>query len=471
MVDYRKTSGGIHKQAESHHEWSVILVEHLFPGKKATARFILLDGNYHDWAAQTVDTSPPMVVFNEDEDITIVDHNDCTCALKDEILKVTFNSDVGAFIPVGSSGLVRQAIVDDTIDYGDSGDVFLARCGTQITPTATVTAHNCHNDSESDVAAGSKVVIAYIQGFTDNTVYRQGAWQIVSSIGGGEFIVFQAPRGGIEAAGVGVGNSQFNSATCKVLDVSSNGFYSDSGTTETIYNMSRYKSWMGKNSQASYDRVGIARKIGSIWVAEPDDEYHLAHAWQGPSGSFNPATTLIYDKNLPLVYNGTYLRFDGSTVSGNLQDTSSVIHIDWQQELVVTYTTTADCQLYFYLTFLFGGVVCDSRFYAISKPVSTNSNLVHSYRFGGHFFRNVTSSTNLQPTIRFSCWGVDRGSMTIVMYNSDFTLWNYGSSYGTHTNPGGGSGGSGTASFIGLADNIAEDDNTISASGVVVAPA
>lgn len=181
MKDYRNTSGGIHKQAESHHEWSVIMVEHLFPGKKATARFIMLEGNYHDWAAQDADTSPPMAVFNEDEDITIVDHNDCTCALKDEILKVTFNSDVGAFIPVGSSGLVRQAIVDDTIDYGDSGDVFLARCGTQITPTATVTAHNCHNDSESDVAAGSKVVIAYIQGFTDNTVYRQGAWQIINS--------------------------------------------------------------------------------------------------------------------------------------------------------------------------------------------------------------------------------------------------------------------------------------------------
>ncbi len=259
MADYRKTSGGIHKQAESHHEWSVILVENLLPGKKATARFILLDGNYHDWAAQDADTSPPMVVFNEDEDITVVDHNDCTCALTDEILKVTFNSDVGAFVPVGSSGLVRQAIVDDTIDYGDSGDVFLARCGTQISPTVTVTAHNCHNDSGSAVSASSKVIIAYIQGFEDNTVYRAGNWHIISEVP--RKVLIKAPTGGIpQRVGTLMG-----SASCDVYAASSSGVISDTTENITVWN------WGTTAACANGDRYGWAEYRHPLWWVVSED--------------------------------------------------------------------------------------------------------------------------------------------------------------------------------------------------------
>lgn len=343
-----------------------------------------------------------------------------------------------------------------------SADCVLSRRWGSGTKTLTDTTQKVkvYNLKTTAISAGEK------------TLAHRDAWGDfwVSEPTSSQILTFRAPRGGIPAAGSGGGFNTWGSATCDVLNVNSSGTVSSAGTTATVYNASRYRSYLGRNDMQTWDRVGIARKVGDIWVADPDDEWNMAFSQAASSGWawFNPVTT-PKDQYFTEIKNRTFLRFDNTTVNGNKQDAATEIFVRWNANFRVKYTSTSDCYCSASIAFYLGSTLVDIDRLTFCKPASTNNNLEHSHSFTSQFRFDVSTSQNLQPKITIFNGAATYGSFEMTFHYSSFTLFQGGFPGSDYTGYSYGV-GSGTSGGGGGTSLIVLGDTSVTSSGLSVAP-
>jgi len=155
--------------------------------------------------------------FDEsDKSITITDTHSNNCLLPGELAWVRYDEDAGSFVPIGSTGLVRQAISEEeqvpgmvTLILESSKDSTSKE--DEETPETTspeedeeTSENTIIAESENGIQRGTKLLVIYMLGSieVEQSVHKTGCWLVVNNSPRLQFA--QAPEGGLPARQGGI---------------------------------------------------------------------------------------------------------------------------------------------------------------------------------------------------------------------------------------------------------------------------
>lgn len=168
MQNNRKSAPSQTKRARQTDPIQVIIKTVVLPGQSGTAD---LAWGFNDGST---DSETVYRTFDDsDKSITISDTHSNNCLLPGELAWVRYDEDAGSFVPIGSTGLVREAC-----SIEKSTDNYAKFEFEQIDQEVTV-------KSFYPVSKGRVQIIAYLQGTqsVEGSDNRIGHWQVISTDG------------------------------------------------------------------------------------------------------------------------------------------------------------------------------------------------------------------------------------------------------------------------------------------------